>query len=117
MTDAEIASGGYQHLLTPELRLAHEALLRWAEECEPDGWPTPASVLRFAACYGVPSAPLGALFGLLSYRHGRQTAWVDDFRQPGFARMVGAEKFGRSVMASYGIFRAADAVLRREVLH
>lgn len=117
MTDAEIATGGYQHLLSPELRLAHEALLRWAEECEPDGWPTPVSVLRFAACYRVPAAPLGALFGLLSYRLGPRTVWADNFRQPGFARKVPSGKFSKPVLVSFGIFCAATATLRREALH
>lgn len=114
MTDEEIASGGYQHLLTPQLRLAHQALLAWASEVEPDGWPTPASVTRFAAFYGVPSAPLGALFGLLSRKVGRSVAWVDAAREHQYSGRLRDDDYGPEVQACFGIYRAATAVLERE---
>lgn len=117
--DRRIAAG-YSTLLSPELRLAHQALLAWANEVEPDGWPTPASVTRFAAFYGVPAAPLGALFGLLSYRAGGRTVWCDEAREPGTAQRVGISRFGPSVAVPFGIFRAASAEVMREagpVLH
>jgi hypothetical protein len=106
--DRRIAAG-YTILLSPELRLAHQALLAWANEMEPDGWPTPASVTRFAAFYGVSPASLGALFGLLSFRAGGRTVWCDEFREPGTARRAGPNRFGPTVTIPFGIFLAADA--------
>jgi hypothetical protein len=106
--DRRIAAG-YNLLLSPELRLAHQALLAWAGEMEPDGWPTPTSVTRFAAFYGVSPASLGALFGLLSFRAGGRTVWCDEFREPGTARRAGLNSFGPSVAVPFGIFLAADA--------
>jgi hypothetical protein len=108
--DRRIAAG-YNILLSPELRLAHQALLAWANEMEPDGWPTPTSVTRFAALYGVSPASLGALFGLLSFRAGGRTVWCDEFREPGTARRAGLNSFGPTVMVPFGIFLAADAEL------
>lgn len=111
------AADAYHALLSPELRLAHQALLAWAAEMEPDGWPTPATVLRFAACYGVPAAPLGALFGLLSYRLGNRTVWCDEVRDHGAACRAGVTRFGSAVMVPYGIFRMADDTMAAELMH
>ena len=58
----------YPTLFPRRLRQAHVALISWAEEANPDGWPTPSDVERFARLYGVPRGPLGALVGLLSER-------------------------------------------------
>ena len=56
---------GYDILFSPELRLAHEAVLTASAELCDDGWPTPAMLVRFAKCYGVPLAELAGLCGIL----------------------------------------------------
>ena len=57
---------------------------------------------------------LGGLVGLLPYRIGRRTFWVDAARVPTLARRVGLETFPRDALVSFGIFCAAVDTFDRE---
>ncbi len=74
----------YATLFPRRLRMAHVALVHYAEEASPDGWPTPKQVATFARMYRVPRAPLGGLVGLLCRRPNgaRRDVWVDAIRNP-----------------------------------
>ncbi len=76
MSDADFLAR-FDVLFSPTMRLAHDVLLNWAGEMEPDGWPGIPAILRFARCYGVPSGELAALCGVLSYRLGNKTVYCD----------------------------------------
>lgn len=78
-TDARIV-GGYHLLLSENLRLAHAAILEYANANNDDYWPKGRDVIRFARFYGVKQTALGGLVGLLPYRIGRRTVWVDAAR-------------------------------------
>ena len=73
-----------------------------------------ANAIRFARFYGVKQTALGGLVGLLPYRLGRRTVWVDAARSPEVARRVRMETFAREALVSFGIFCAAAATLDRE---
>lgn len=111
--DARIISG-YQVLLSENLRLAHAAILAHADAHNDDFWPKGRDVIRFARFYRVSASALGGLVGLLCYKIGRKTVWVDAARIPDLARRVGMDAFGREAMVSFGIFCAAAATLDRE---
>ncbi len=95
--DARIVEG-YHVLLSENLRLAHAAILEYAN----------------ANNDGVKRTALGGLVGLLPYRIGRRTVWVDAARVPDLARRVGLETFPRDALVSFGIFCAAADTLARE---
>ena len=111
--DARIVSG-YYVLLSDNLRLAHAAILEFANANNDDYWPRGRDVIRFARFYGVKQTALGGLVGLLPYRIGRRTVWVDAARVPDLARRVGLETFPRDALVSFGIFCAAADTLARE---
>lgn len=77
---------GYDILFDSNTRLAHEACLLWAQENEPDGWPTPATLWRFAKFYGVDVGQLSALCGVLTYKIGRKTVYCDSAGSPATSR-------------------------------
>ena len=97
------------------MRLAHNALLNWAEEMEPN---IPA-LRRFARFYRVPSGELAALCGIPSYRLGNRTVYCDATRSPAHVKMTPAGRFSRRVLAAYGYYvTAAELVARdRAVMH
>lgn len=111
--DARIVEG-YHVLLSENLRLAHAAILAHANAHNDDFWPKGRDVIRFARFYRVSLSALGGLVGLLPYRLGRRTVWVDAARVPDLARRVGMETFAREGMVSFGIFCAAVDTLERE---
>lgn len=111
--DARIVEG-YHVLLSENLRLAHAAILEYANANNDDYWPKGRDVIRFARFYRVSQAALGGLVGLLPYRLGRRTVWVDAARVPDLARRVGLDTFPRAALVSFGIFSAAAATLDRE---
>ncbi len=111
--DARIVSG-YHVLLSENLRLAHAAMLEYANANNDDYWPKGRDVIRFARFYCVKQTALGGLVGLLPYRLGRRTVWVDAARVPDLARCVGLETFPRDALVSFGIFCAAADTLARE---
>lgn len=105
---------GYDILFSPELRLAHEACLLWSAEMEPDGWPSIPTLWRFAKCYGVDVGQLSALCGVLTYKIGRKTVFCDSRRSPGHVRMTDTARFGRKVLAAYGYYATAAAMIQRD---
>ncbi len=111
--DARIVEG-YHVLLSENLRLAHAAMMEFAYANNDDFWPKGRDVIRFAKFYGVKQTALGGLVGLLPYRIGRRTVWVDAARVPDIARRVGLETFPRDALVSFGIFCAAADTLARE---
>lgn len=111
--DARIVEG-YHVLLSANLRLAHAALMEYANAHNDDFWPRGRDVIRFARFYDVKQTALGGLVGLLPYRIGRRTVWVDAARVPDLARRVGLETFPRAALVSFGIFCAAADTLARE---
>lgn len=111
--DARIVEG-YHVLLSENLRLAHAAILEYANANNDDFWPKGRDVIRFARFYRVSASALGGLVGLLPYRLGRRTVWVDAARIPDIARRVGMDTFPRAALVSFGIFCAAAATLDRE---
>ena len=111
--DARIVEA-YHVLLSENLRLAHAAILEYANANNEDYWPKGRDVIRFARFYRVSRSALGGLVGLLPYRLGLRTVWVDAARVPDLARRVGMETFGRDALVSFGIFCAAADTLDRE---
>lgn len=104
----------YDHLFDPLTRSAHVAVYAYAQATQADGWPTPKIIERFAKLYRVPSAPLGAFFGLLSYRGPRRRRiWIDAFRGP-VSPLGVAPYLGREQSIAFGWMRAMMAELRRE---
>ena len=111
--DARIVEG-YHALLSENLRLAHAAILEYANAHNDDFWPKGRDVIRFARFYRVSRSALGGLVGQLPYRLGQRTVWVDAARVPDLARRVGMDTFPRAALVSFGIFCAAAATLERE---
>ena len=111
--DARIVEG-YHVLLSENLRLAHAAILEYANANNDDFWPKGRDVIRFARFYRVTQTALGGLVGLLPYQIGRRIVWVDAARVPDLARRVGLETFPRDALVSFGIFCAAADTLARE---
>lgn len=111
--DARIVEG-YHVLLSENLRLAHAAILEYANANNDDFWPKGRDVIRFARFYRVTRTALGGLVGLLPYRIGRRTVWVDAARVPDLGRRVGLETFPRDALVSFGIFCAAADTVERE---
>lgn len=109
MTAEELVAG-YDILFTPELRLAHEAVLTYAAEVEPDGWPSIPTLWRFARCYDVHVGELAALCGVLSYKIGRKTVFCDSRRSPAFVHRTSARNYSRKVLAAYGFYNTAASL-------
>lgn len=113
MTGQELVDG-YEVLFSPELRLAHEAVLTYAAEMEPDGWPSIPTLWRFSRCYGVDVGQLSALCGVLTYRIGRKTVFCDARRVPAHVRITSSDRFSRKVLVAYGFYNTAAALSRGE---
>lgn len=113
MTAEELVAG-YGVLFSPELRLAHEAVLTYAAEMEPDGWPSIPTLWRFSRCYDVDVGQLAALCGVLTYKIGRKTVFCDSRRAPGHVRMTDTARFSRKVLAAYGFFATASELSARD---
>lgn len=112
MTDQEILDG-YELLFDTNLRLAHEALLHWSAENEPDCWPSPAAIVRFAACYSVPVPELAGLVGILTMKVGRKTVFCDARRNPELVNRNNASRFSRRALTAYGFYNVASAMSQR----
>lgn len=98
------------------MNLAHDAVLAFAAECEPDRWPSVPTILRFAACYQVCARELAALCGILSYRlspRGR-VVYVDAYRHPELARRTSPDRLPRRLLSAYGCYVAAAALAARD---
>ncbi|AJE46140.1 hypothetical protein [Celeribacter indicus] len=113
----------YPALFPRRLRQAHAALVSRAEEANPDGWPTPSDVERFARLYGVPRGTLGGLVGMLSRQVGcdRRAVWVDAVRDPDAATPHLIRQHDHKVVRAFGWFCATTDLgwlrLREPVLH
>ena len=102
---------GMAAVFPPELRLAQEALLRFAEQCVPGAWPDVPSVIRVARAYGVDAQELGALVGIVSFRmtpRGK-VVWADSQRNPEMVVRTDPGKFTRRVLRAYGCYVATAA--------
>lgn len=99
---AEQVAEGYGLLFDAVTRAAHLAILEFASLTDPDGWPTPAIVDRFARAYGLPADSLAAFFGLLSYRDGGRVVWVDAIRGPVHAG-VARQRVSREQAVAFGV--------------
>ena len=106
MTDQDLIDG-YDLVFSPDLRLAHEALLTFAAEVSEDGWPTSAMIWRFARCYDVPLAELAGLCGFLVYRLGNRTVFCDARRNPAHVRITSVDRFSRRSLVAYGFYNTA----------
>lgn len=113
MTSEELLEG-YDILFSPELRLAHEAVLTYAAETEPDGWPTSAMLVRFAKCYGVPLVELAGLCGILVSRIGRRTVFSDARRTPELVNRLNVYQWSRRALVAYGFYNTAAALSQGE---
>lgn len=113
MTDQELLDG-YDILFSPELRLAHEAVLTAAAELCEDRWPTIPMLVRWAKCYDVDVGQLAALCGTLSYKIGRKTVFCDSRRAPAHVRISDPVKFSRKVLAAYGFYATAADLIARD---
>lgn len=111
--DARIVEG-YHVLLSENLRLAHAAILEYANANNSDFWPKGRDVIRFARFYRVSASALSGLAGLLPYRLWPRTVWVDAARIPDLVRRVGMDTFPRAVLVSFGIFCSAAGTLDRD---
>jgi len=102
----ETVALAYLRLFPRRLRQAHQALITWAEEANPDGWPTPSDVCRFSKLYGVPRGDLGGLVGMLSMRPPgtRKEAWLDAVRQPASATRYSISRHSVRVQRAFGWF-------------
>ena len=105
---------GYDILFSPELRLAHEAVLTYAAEMEPDGWPSVPTLWRFSRCYDVEVGQLSALCGVLTYKIGRKTVFCDSRRAPAQVRMTDTARFSRKVLVAYGFYANAAELSQRD---
>jgi hypothetical protein len=112
--DAQELLDGYDTLFDTNTRLAHEAVLLWASENEPDGWPTPATVLRFARFYGVVVGELAGLCGILPYRLGNRTVFCDARRHPAHVHITSADRFNRRALIAYGFYNTAATLSQAE---
>ena len=113
MTGQEIMQG-YGVMFPAPLRLAHEAVLLWSREMEPDRWPSIPAIVRFSRCYGVDVGQLAALCGILSYKVGRKTIFCDSRREPAVVHRTTANKFSRKVLAAYGYYVTAATMVARD---
>jgi hypothetical protein len=113
MTDQEILDG-YELLFDTNLRLAHEALLQWSAENEPDCWPSPAAIVRFAACYSVPVPELAGLVGILTMKVGRRTVFCDARRHPELVNRNNVARFSRASLVAYGFYNVASEMTARD---
>lgn len=109
MTGQELVDG-YDVLFSANLRLAHEAVLTYAAEMEPDGWPSVPTLWRFSRCYDVDVGQLSALCGVLTYKIGRKTVFCDSRRVPAHVRITSSDRFSRKVLAAYGFYATASAL-------
>jgi hypothetical protein len=105
---------GYPVLFDSNTRLAHEAVLLWAAENEPDGWPSPATVHRFARFYGVHLDTLAGLCGILAVRRGRGHYYCDARRHPELVNRLSATRFSRRALVAYGFYNTAAALSHGE---
>lgn len=105
---------GYDILFDSNTRLAHEAVLLWAQENEPDGWPTPAAVHRFARFYGVDLDTLAGLCGILAVRRGRGHYFCDSRRHPDLVNRLNSTRFSRRALVAYGYFATAAEMIARD---
>jgi len=106
---------GMTAVFPPELRLAQEALLRFAEQCVPGAWPDVPSVIRFARAYGVDAQELGAMVGIISFRltpRGK-VVWADSQRNPEIVVRTPPNRLTRRVLRAYGCFVATAAKVER----
>ena len=113
MTDQELIEG-YEVLFDANLRLAHEAVLTYAAEMEPDGWPSVPTLWRFSRCYNVDVGQLSALCGVLTYKIGRKTVFCDSRRVPAHVRITTPVKFSRKILAAYGFYATAAELSQRD---
>ena len=122
MTPERLAQA-YALLFPSRLRKAHLALVAYAEGANPDGWPTPDDVHRFARMYGVPRAQLGGLVGMLCRREPgtRRDAWVDAVRRPDEATPFLIRQHPKEVLRAFGWFCHSTDLgwlcVREPVLH
>ena len=107
---AEELLDGYPILFCTNTRLAHEAVLLWASENEPDGWPTPAAVHRFARCYGVDLDTLAGLCGILAVKRGNSHYYCDSRRRPELVNRLAPSRFSRRAISAYGFYLTAAAM-------
>lgn len=114
MTHAQELLDGYEILFDTNTRLAHEAVLLWAAENEPDGWPTPAAVRRFATCYGVDLDTLAGLCGILAVRRGNSHYYCDSRRRPELVNRMNTTRFSRRALVAYGFYNTASALSQAE---
>lgn len=114
MIHAQELLDGYPVLFDANTRLAHEAVLLWAQENEPDGWPTPASVHRFARCYGVNLDTLAGLCGILAVKRGNSHYYCDSRRHPELVNRMNSTRFSRRALVAYGFFATAAAMIQRD---
>lgn len=114
MIHAQELLDGYEILFDTNTRLAHEAVLLWAAENEPDGWPTPAAVRRFATCYGVDLDTLAGLCGILAVRRGNSHYYCDSRRRPELVNRMNTTRFSRRALAAYGFYATAAAMIQRD---
>jgi hypothetical protein len=108
---------GYDILFSTNLRLAHEAVLIYAAETEPDGWPTPAMLVSFAKCYGVPLVELAGLCGILVCKLGNRTVFSDSRRCPEVVNRLSASKWSRRALVCYGFYNTAAAMSQGGRVH
>jgi hypothetical protein len=113
MTGQELVDG-YDILFSPELRLAHEAVLTYAAEMEPDGWPSVPTLWRFSRCYDVDVGQLAALCGVLTYKIGRKTVFCDSRRVPAHVRITSGDRFSRKVLVAFGFYNTAASLSQGE---
>ena len=106
MTGQELIDG-HEVLFDTNLRLAHEAVLTFAAEMEPDGWPSVPTLWRFSRCYDVDVGQLSALCGVLTCKIGRKTVFCDSRRAPAHVRITTPDRFSRKVLAAYGFYATA----------
>lgn len=104
---------GYGILFDANTRLAHEAVMLWAAENEPDGWPTAAAVHRFARCYGVDLDTLAGLCGILAVKRGNGHYYCDSRRHPELVNRLSPTRFSRRALAAYGFYNTAAQMVQR----
>mgnify|MGYP001243223221 CR=1 FL=1 len=62
----------------------------------------------------MPVGELAALCGVLSYKIERKTIFCDSRRAPGHVRMTTPNQFSRKVLAAYGYYATAAAMIQRD---
>lgn len=114
MIHAQELLDGFDILFDTNTRLAHESVLLWASENEPDGWPTPAAVRRFATCYGVDLDTLAGLCGILAVKRGNSHCYCDSRRHPELVNRMNTTRFSRRALVAYGFYNTAAALSQGE---